>query len=98
VRLVLSGHEHFFQHNRHEGINYFVTGGAGKIRDGDPDEKTVSEVQSWAPEYHFLLVTIDGTRATVRAIAATEGDGLEDIPRKSLDKKPVTAPIVIDLP
>ena len=97
VRLVLSGHEHFFQHNRHGGVNYFVTGGAGKLRTDDPDKETASEVRSWAAEYHFLLITIDGRRATVRAVAASEGGPLADIPRKNLAGDPVTSPIVVEL-
>jgi tartrate-resistant acid phosphatase type 5 len=97
VRLVLSGHEHFCQHNRHKDVNYFVTGGAGKIRTGDLKKKTKSEIVSWASEYHFLLVTIDGMKATVRAVAATDGGALFDIRRLAPDKSQVSEPIVINL-
>ena len=38
VRLVLSGHEHNFQHSRADGIDYFVTGGGGKVRVGPSRE------------------------------------------------------------
>ena len=37
MRLVLSGHEHNFQHSRADGIDYFVTGGGGKVRAARPD-------------------------------------------------------------
>jgi hypothetical protein len=35
VKLVLSGHEHNFQHSRVEGIDYIVTGAGGKFRRRD---------------------------------------------------------------
>ena len=38
VKAIFSGHEHNFQHSRHGGIDYFVTGGAGKVRRGRPSE------------------------------------------------------------
>lgn len=99
VRLVLSGHEHFCQHNRHNQVNYFVTGGAGKIRTGDPEKHTKSEIVSWASEYHFLLITIDGKRATVRVIGALDDGGkLTDVKRKKPGGATVHDPIVINLP
>ena len=32
VKVMFSGHEHNFQHSRVDGIDYFVTGAAGKFR------------------------------------------------------------------
>ena len=32
VRVCFSGHEHNFQHSRHNGIDYFVTGAGSKLR------------------------------------------------------------------
>ena len=32
VKVVFSGHEHNFQHSRTDGIDYFVSGAAGKVR------------------------------------------------------------------
>ena len=37
VRVMFSGHEHNFQHSQVDGIDYFVTGAAGKLRRGRPD-------------------------------------------------------------
>lgn len=37
VQLVLSGHEHNFQHAEREGIHYVVSGAGGKLRHGEPD-------------------------------------------------------------
>ena len=83
VRLVLSGHEHNFQHAHHNLVNYIVTGGAGKLREGRPsgDRFRDAHTVSWAAAYHFLLVTIDGTRATIRPIGAGDGGTLADVER-----------------
>ena len=72
VRLVLSGHEHNFQHARADGIDYFVTGGGGKVRAGRPEKMAEAHTVSWAAACHFLLVKIDGASATVTPIG---GDG-----------------------
>ena len=57
VRFVLSGHEHNFQHAERDGIHYFVTGGAGKVRTGMPQGFASAGTVGWAPAAHFLLVT-----------------------------------------
>jgi tartrate-resistant acid phosphatase type 5 len=72
VRLVLSGHEHNFQHSRVDGIDYFVTGGGGKVRSGRPDGMAAAHTVAWAAACHFLLVQIDGALARVTPIG---GDG-----------------------
>jgi hypothetical protein len=72
VRLVLSGHEHNFQHSRADGIDYFVTGGGGKVRGGRPAKMAEAKTVSWAAQCHFLLVLIDGDQARVTPIG---GDG-----------------------
>jgi hypothetical protein len=68
VRLVLSGHEHNFQHSRVDGIDYFVTGGGGKVRDGSPRDFEKAATVGWAAAVHFLLVKVRGRRATVTPI------------------------------
>jgi len=35
VKVMFSGHEHNFQHSHADGIDYFVTGAAGKLRAGN---------------------------------------------------------------
>jgi hypothetical protein len=72
VRLVLSGHEHNFQHSRADGIDYFVTGGGGKVRSGRPGGMEKAHTVSWAAACHFLLVEIEGDQAQVTPIG---GDG-----------------------
>jgi tartrate-resistant acid phosphatase type 5 len=72
VRLVLSGHEHNFQHSRADGIDYFVTGGGGKVRTGTPREFEAAHTVAWAASCHFLLVQMKGETAEVTPIG---GDG-----------------------
>jgi len=72
VRLVLSGHEHNFQHSRADGIDYFVTGGGGKVRTGTPREFEAAHTVGWAASCHFLLVKVKGETAEVTPIG---GDG-----------------------
>jgi hypothetical protein len=68
VRFVLSGHEHNFQHAEHDGIHYFVTGGAGKVRTGSPKGFAEAGTIAWAAAAHFLLVRLSGRRATITPI------------------------------
>ena len=96
VRAVFSGHEHNFQHSQFEGVNYFVTGAAGKVRPDPPDQLTAAHTVSWSAALHFLLVTIDGKRMTVRAIG-TEGEELNDIVRNPVAGAEVSIPITIRL-
>src|SRR5688572_33339394 len=72
VKLVLSGHEHNFQHSRADGIDYFVTGGGGKVRGGRPKGMAEARTVSWAAACHFLLVHVEGAEARVTPIG---GDG-----------------------
>jgi hypothetical protein len=84
VRAVFSGHEHNFQHSRDNGIDYFVSGAAGKFRGGTPDHFEAAGTLSWSAECHFLLVRIDGDRMVVRAVAgeAPGAETLRDIVRR----------------
>jgi len=72
VKAVFSGHEHNFQHSRTGGIDYFVTGAAGKLRRTPPDNFVPAHTVTWATECHFLLGRIEGTRMLVRAIGDIE--------------------------
>ena len=99
VRVVLSGHEHQFQHSRANNIDYLVTGGAGQLRTSTPDKFAEARTVSWAASYHFLLVTVDGKRMTIRAIGQLNNQGqLVDIARKSPNNTAVVEEIVVTLP
>jgi hypothetical protein len=94
VRVHFSGHEHNFQHSRVDGIDYFVSGAGAKIRRRTPRGFAAAATQSWSAEAHFLLVTIDGERLTVRAIGDSPDGTLVDIPRYTPSGDLVQGPIV----
>ena len=95
VRLVLGGHEHNFQHSSFEGIDYFITGAAGKLSKDLPSRFEQAHTRSWAAENHFLLVTIDGSQATLKAIGGLQGDNLQEIQRLDRNRQTVTEPLVV---
>lgn len=90
-RLWLSGHEHNFQHHRIGNVHYVVSGASGK-HDKGFDQKRVHPGASCChgDTPHFLLVTVNGPRLTVRAIGK---DG-KDIPRKQLANLPPHGPAI----
>jgi tartrate-resistant acid phosphatase type 5 len=83
VRVMFSGHEHNFQHSHTAGMDFFVTGAAGKLRRGRPNGFEDAHTVSWSDTPHFLLVTLDRSRMTVRAIGELVDGQLADIPRRS---------------
>jgi tartrate-resistant acid phosphatase type 5 len=96
VRAVFSGHEHNFQHARADGIDYFVSGAAGKVRRGTPDRFDEAHTRSWSPECHFLLVQIEGGDMLVRAIGElTEPGVLGDIDRFDATGRRALEPLTI---
>ncbi len=98
VRAVFSGHEHNFQHSVADGINYFVSGAAGKFRADTPDEFGEARTRSWSNRCHFLLVEIAGPEMIVRAIGELGTSAtLTDIARLDPRGAPVTEPMVIAL-
>jgi predicted phosphodiesterase len=56
VDAVFSGHEHFYERIKpQKGIYYFISGGAGKVRQGDVG-KTNLTAKAFDTGYHFMLV------------------------------------------
>ena len=98
VRACFSGHEHNFQHSRWQGIDYFVSGAGSKIRRRVPDRFVDAHTETWSGEYHFLLVTIDGTTMTVRALADGPDGTPMDIPRLTPAGDVVQGPITVISP
>jgi tartrate-resistant acid phosphatase type 5 len=95
VRVMFSGHEHNFQHSQADGIDYFVTGAAGKLRRGRPDDLEAAHTVSWSDSPHFLLVTIDGRQMSVRAIGELVDGQLADIPRRGPNDEFLAGPITL---
>jgi len=95
VRVMFNGHEHNFQHSRDQGIDYFVTGAGSKVRKGTPARFEDAHTLSWSDYAHFLLVTIDGDRMTVRAIGELADGAAPDIPRFTPAGAERSGPIVL---
>ncbi|HEU5063801.1 MAG TPA: metallophosphoesterase [Solirubrobacterales bacterium] len=96
VRLVLSGHEHNFQHAQVDGIDYVVSGAAGKLRTEPPTGFGEAGTRAWAAAGHILLVDLDKDRALVHPVTGVADDGsLEEIELRSPDGESVRAPIEV---
>ena len=71
VDAVFSGHEHIYQRAAlQQGIQYFVSGGAGSLRRGD-GVRTPSIARSYSDDYHFMLVEIERDHLHFQAISRT---------------------------
>jgi predicted phosphodiesterase len=95
ARVVFSGHEHNFQHSRHDGVDYFVTGAGSKVNKGRPDDFERAHTLSWSDNAHFLLVTIDGDQMRVRPFGELVDGELAELPRFLPSGEKATGPIII---
>jgi len=97
VRLVLSGHEHNFQHSVVNGVHYVITGAGGKLRAESPSEFEAAGTREWAAAGHFLLVESDRERLLIQPVGDVRDDGsLELIERLDPTGDPVPGPLEID--
>jgi hypothetical protein len=99
VKAVFSGHEHNFQHSRAEGIDYFVSGAAGKARTREPNRFDEARTRTWSARCHFLLARIQDDALLVRAIGEMPAPAgpLVDIERLTPGGQPVAGPITVTL-
>jgi predicted phosphodiesterase len=71
IDVVFSGHEHIYQRAElQNGILYFVTGGAGSLREGDA-KPSPSIARSYDRDYHFMLAEITDEGFFFQAINRT---------------------------
>ena len=71
VNVVFSGHEHIYQRSTlQNGIQYFVSGGAGSLRPGDGVPAPYI-ARTYSADYHFMLVEIEGEALHFQAISRT---------------------------
>lgn len=71
VNVVFSGHEHIYQRaHLQNGILYFVTGGAGSLREGD-GQPSDTIARSYDRDYHFMLAEITDEGFFFQAINRT---------------------------
>ncbi|HEV8392815.1 MAG TPA: metallophosphoesterase [Vicinamibacterales bacterium] len=71
VSVVFSGHEHIYQRTTlQNGIQYFITGGAGSLRPGDGTPAAYI-ARTYSANYHFMLIEIEGETLHFQAISRT---------------------------
>jgi hypothetical protein len=69
--VALSGHEHFYERIRpQQGITYFVSGGAGSLREGDIRRTPLTAV-GFDIDYHFMLFEATADALYYQAISRT---------------------------
>jgi acid phosphatase len=76
VQIVLAGHEHIYQRSElQNGVLYFVSGGAGSLRQGDGVAAPYI-ARSFDDDYHFMLMEIEDDEMHFQAIARS-GDTID---------------------
>jgi tartrate-resistant acid phosphatase type 5 len=95
VRLVLSGHEHNFQHSHHDGVDYVLTGAGSKVRRGAPTRFAEAHTVSWADAAHFLLVTVADGTMNVRVIGEMDNSSPRDVERFTPAGATLAGPIAL---
>jgi hypothetical protein len=71
VDVVLAGHEHFYERVQPQhGISYFISGGAGSLRNGDIRPSPLT-ARGFDTDYHFVLMEISGDTLYFQAISRT---------------------------
>jgi 3',5'-cyclic AMP phosphodiesterase CpdA len=70
VQVVFSGHDHVYERVKpQDGIQYFVSGGAGKVRRGDITRNSEISAASYDDDNHFMLIELDEKEIAFKAIA-----------------------------
>lgn len=71
VTAVFSGHDHVYERAEHNAIRYFVSGGGGAPlypRRPHPSAVDLEAVKKLERSFHFLRVTVTGSRIEVTAV------------------------------
>lgn len=70
VRAVFSGHDHIYERTKpQQGIQYFVSGGGGKVRRGGTDLNSPFTAKSYDADNHFMQIEIDDRQISFQAIS-----------------------------
>ena len=68
INVVFSGHEHIYERaEMQKGILYFISGGAGSLRQGDAAQSSLI-ARGYDQDYHFMLVEISDNGFYFQAI------------------------------
>lgn len=70
VSVVFTGHDHFYERIKPiDGIQYFVTGAAGKIRKGDIKDRSTFTAKGFDTDLSFMLVEVVGNQMHFQSIS-----------------------------
>src|SRR6185295_12076744 len=74
VNVALSGHDHIYERTKpQQGIQYFVSGAAGKVRRGDVDRGSGFTAASFDDDNHYMVIEIGENEVKFEAISETGG-------------------------
>jgi predicted phosphodiesterase len=97
VDVVLAGHEHFYERIKpQKGIYYFISGGAGKLREGDVGPRSELTAKGFDTGYHFVLMELEKDALHFQAIS-DQGKTVDSgtLPRfNDQDKKKLAAAVI----
>lgn len=72
VDVVFTGHEHFYERIKpQKGIQYFISGAAGKLRSGDVKKGSSLTAKAFDKDLHFMIVEIAGDELHYQAVSRT---------------------------
>lgn len=72
VNVVLTGHDHFYERLKpQKGIYYFVSGGGGKLREGNVRANTGLTAKAFDTDMHFMITEVVGDQLYFQAISRT---------------------------
>lgn len=72
VNVVLTGHDHFYERIKpQKGIYYFVSGGAGKLREGNVKSNTGLTAKAFDTDMHFMIAEVAGDQLYFQTISRT---------------------------
>ncbi|MBC8028890.1 MAG: metallophosphoesterase [Pyrinomonadaceae bacterium] len=72
VNVVLTGHDHFYERIKpQKGIYYFVSGGGGKLREGDVKGNTGLTAKKFDSDLHFMISEVVNDSLYFQVISRT---------------------------
>ncbi|HEV3051054.1 MAG TPA: metallophosphoesterase [Longimicrobium sp.] len=87
VRVWWYGHDHNFQRHQRDGLEYILTGAAGKTNPltVPPKKPFPAHAIAYANEAHAVVATVAGKKLRVRLVG---GEGADVLPRRLADPIP----------
>ncbi len=72
VNVVLTGHDYFYERIKpQKGIYYFVSGGGGKLREGNVKDNSPLTAKAFDTDMHFMIAEVVGDQLYFQAISLT---------------------------